>query len=74
MTAPAIGVFLPTMSRPREALGDVGAAARQVEDFGFESAWVVDQLVAGTGVPFVDRTVALSAAAGRRAASGSPTA
>jgi alkanesulfonate monooxygenase SsuD/methylene tetrahydromethanopterin reductase-like flavin-dependent oxidoreductase (luciferase family) len=40
------------------------AAARHAEEFGFESAWVVDQLIAGTGLPFVDSTVALSAAAG----------
>jgi alkanesulfonate monooxygenase SsuD/methylene tetrahydromethanopterin reductase-like flavin-dependent oxidoreductase (luciferase family) len=57
-------VFLPTMSRRGQALGDIAAAARQVEDFGFESAWAVDQLVAGTGVPMLDSTVALSAAAG----------
>ena len=64
MAAPAIGVFLPTMSRRGQALGDIGAVARQVEDFGFESAWAVDQLVAGTGVPIIESTVALSAAAG----------
>ena len=64
MAAPAIGVFLPTMSARGEAVTDVVAAARQVEDLGFESAWAVDQLIAGTGVPFVDSTVALSAAAG----------
>ncbi|HEY8524978.1 MAG TPA: LLM class flavin-dependent oxidoreductase [Acidimicrobiales bacterium] len=61
---PAIGVFLPTMSERGEALADVVAAARQAEELGFESVWAVDQLVAGTGVPFVDSTVALSAAAG----------
>ena len=64
MAAPAIGVFLPTMSERDEAVPDVVAAARHVEDLGFESAWAVDQLVAGTGVPFVDSTVALAAAAG----------
>jgi alkanesulfonate monooxygenase SsuD/methylene tetrahydromethanopterin reductase-like flavin-dependent oxidoreductase (luciferase family) len=64
MAAPAIGVFLPTMSGRGEALTDIVAAARQAEALAFESAWVVDQLVAGTGVPFVDSTVALSAAAG----------
>jgi alkanesulfonate monooxygenase SsuD/methylene tetrahydromethanopterin reductase-like flavin-dependent oxidoreductase (luciferase family) len=64
MTAPAIGVFLPTMSERGEVVADVVAAARQAEDLGFESAWVVDQLVAGTGVPFIDSTVALSAVAG----------
>lgn len=64
MTAPAIGVFLPTMREHGEPLPDVAAAARRAEALGFESAWVVDQLVAGTGVPFVDSTVALAAAAG----------
>lgn len=64
MATPAIGVFLPTMAERGEPLADVVAAARQAEDLGFESAWVVDQLVAGTGVPVVDSTVALSAAAG----------
>jgi alkanesulfonate monooxygenase SsuD/methylene tetrahydromethanopterin reductase-like flavin-dependent oxidoreductase (luciferase family) len=63
MAAPAIGVFLPTMSERGEALPDVSRAARHVEDLGFESAWAVDQLVAGTGVPFVESTVALSVAA-----------
>lgn len=64
MTAPAIGVFLPTMREHGEPLPDVAAAARRAEALGFESGWVVDQLVAGTGVPFVDSTVALAAAAG----------
>ena len=64
MPSPAIGVFLPTMGERGENLTDVVTAARQTEDLGFESAWVVDQLVAGTGVPFIDSTVALSAAAG----------
>jgi alkanesulfonate monooxygenase SsuD/methylene tetrahydromethanopterin reductase-like flavin-dependent oxidoreductase (luciferase family) len=64
MAAPAIGVFLPTMSEPGEAVPDLVAAARQAEDLGFESTWVVDQLIAGTGVPFIDSTVALSAVAG----------
>jgi alkanesulfonate monooxygenase SsuD/methylene tetrahydromethanopterin reductase-like flavin-dependent oxidoreductase (luciferase family) len=64
MAAPAIGVFLPTMSERSDSPGDVVAAARHAEDLGFESAWVVDQLIAGTGVPFVDSTVALGAAAG----------
>jgi alkanesulfonate monooxygenase SsuD/methylene tetrahydromethanopterin reductase-like flavin-dependent oxidoreductase (luciferase family) len=41
----------------------VVAAARHAEALGFESAWAVDQLVAGTGAPFLDSTVALAAAA-----------
>jgi alkanesulfonate monooxygenase SsuD/methylene tetrahydromethanopterin reductase-like flavin-dependent oxidoreductase (luciferase family) len=60
----AIGVFLPTMSERHEPLADVVAAARQAEALGFESVWAVDQLVSGTGVPIIDSTVALSAAAG----------
>jgi alkanesulfonate monooxygenase SsuD/methylene tetrahydromethanopterin reductase-like flavin-dependent oxidoreductase (luciferase family) len=52
------------MAEPGEPLPDVAAAARRAEALGFESAWVVDQLVAGTGTPFVDSTVALAAAAG----------
>jgi alkanesulfonate monooxygenase SsuD/methylene tetrahydromethanopterin reductase-like flavin-dependent oxidoreductase (luciferase family) len=64
MDGPAIGVFLPTMSERTGTPGDVAAAARHAEDLGFESVWVVDQLVAGTGVPVVDSTVALAAAAG----------
>jgi len=63
MTIPSIGVMLPTMSERDEPLADVATAARRAEELGFESAWAVDQLVAGTGVPFVDSTVALAAAA-----------
>ena len=47
MAAPAIGVFLPTMTDRDDAPPDVVAAARHAEDLGFESAWVVDQLIAG---------------------------
>ena len=64
MAAPAIGVFLPTMTERGAAPPDIAAAARHAEDLGFESAWAVDQLIAGTGVPLVDSTVALAAAAG----------
>jgi alkanesulfonate monooxygenase SsuD/methylene tetrahydromethanopterin reductase-like flavin-dependent oxidoreductase (luciferase family) len=39
------------------------AAARHAEALGLESVWVVDQLVAGNGVPFLDSTVALATAA-----------
>jgi len=60
---PAIGILLPTVSGRGEAPGDVTAAARHAEDLGFESAWVVDQLVAGTGVPVLDSGIALAAAA-----------
>jgi alkanesulfonate monooxygenase SsuD/methylene tetrahydromethanopterin reductase-like flavin-dependent oxidoreductase (luciferase family) len=64
MAAPSIGVFLPTMSEPGTKLADVVGAARLAESLGFESVWAVDQLVAGTGAPFVDATVALAGAAG----------
>lgn len=63
MTAPKIGVFLPTMWEHGDAPVDVAAAARHIEDLGLDSAWAVDQLVAGTGVPFTDSTVALATAA-----------
>jgi alkanesulfonate monooxygenase SsuD/methylene tetrahydromethanopterin reductase-like flavin-dependent oxidoreductase (luciferase family) len=59
-----LGVFLPTMTEPGRLPPDPAEAARHAEDLGFESAWVVDQLVAGTGAPFIESIVALSAAAG----------
>ena len=64
MDIPQIGVFLPTMSAPDSRPGNVVAAARHAEELGFESVWVVDQLVAGTGAPLVDSMIALGAAAG----------
>lgn len=64
MPGPDIGVFLPSMSRPGEFPGNIAAAARYAEDLGLESVWAVDQLIAGTGTPLIDSTVALSAAAG----------
>ncbi|HEX4226659.1 MAG TPA: LLM class flavin-dependent oxidoreductase [Pseudonocardiaceae bacterium] len=57
-----VGVLLPTMSA-NGSPGDVVAAARQAEDAGLDSVWVVDQLVAGTGVPVLDSLTALAAAA-----------
>jgi alkanesulfonate monooxygenase SsuD/methylene tetrahydromethanopterin reductase-like flavin-dependent oxidoreductase (luciferase family) len=64
MPAPPVGVILPSMSdRPDEPVGDVAATARHADDLGFESVWVVDQLVAGTGVPVLDSVVALTTAA-----------
>lgn len=63
MTTLNIGVFLPSMSAPGHMPGDMRAAARHAEDLGLESVWVVDQLVAGTGAPFLDSTVALTTAA-----------
>jgi alkanesulfonate monooxygenase SsuD/methylene tetrahydromethanopterin reductase-like flavin-dependent oxidoreductase (luciferase family) len=51
------------MSKPGELPGDLAAAARHAEDLGLESVWAVDQLIACTGTPLIDSTVALSAAA-----------
>jgi alkanesulfonate monooxygenase SsuD/methylene tetrahydromethanopterin reductase-like flavin-dependent oxidoreductase (luciferase family) len=62
--APDIGVFLPSMSGPKDQPGDMVTSARHAEDLGLESAWVVDQLVAGTGAPFIESVVSLAAAAG----------
>jgi alkanesulfonate monooxygenase SsuD/methylene tetrahydromethanopterin reductase-like flavin-dependent oxidoreductase (luciferase family) len=61
--APDLGIFLPTMSASGSRPGDVAAAARRAEALGFESVWVVDQLVGGTGVPLLDSGMALAAAA-----------
>jgi alkanesulfonate monooxygenase SsuD/methylene tetrahydromethanopterin reductase-like flavin-dependent oxidoreductase (luciferase family) len=58
-----IGVVLPTVSERDRSPGDVAAAARHAEALGFESVWVVDQLVAGTGLPLLDSLMSLSAAA-----------
>ena len=67
MNVPQIGVFLPTMSAPDSEPGDVVAAARHAEDLGFESAWAVDQLVAGNGTPILDSMITLAAVAGSTA-------
>ncbi|WP_280415743.1 LLM class flavin-dependent oxidoreductase [Nocardia carnea] len=58
-----IGLMLPTMSEKDRSPGDIVAAARYAEDLGFESVWVVDQLIAGTGAPLLDSITALAAAA-----------
>ncbi|WP_052810260.1 LLM class flavin-dependent oxidoreductase [Streptomonospora alba] len=63
MTGLDVGVFLPTMTDGRAPVADVAAAARHAEGLGFESAWVVDQLIAGEGVPVLDSIVSLAAAA-----------
>jgi alkanesulfonate monooxygenase SsuD/methylene tetrahydromethanopterin reductase-like flavin-dependent oxidoreductase (luciferase family) len=64
MSAPAVGVFLPTLAERGEPVADVVAAARHAEDLGFDSVWAVDQLVGGTGVPILDSATVLAAAAG----------
>jgi alkanesulfonate monooxygenase SsuD/methylene tetrahydromethanopterin reductase-like flavin-dependent oxidoreductase (luciferase family) len=58
-----LGVFLPTMTARGGSPGNVMAAARHAEDLGFESVWVIDQLIAGTGVPFLESMTSLAAAA-----------
>jgi alkanesulfonate monooxygenase SsuD/methylene tetrahydromethanopterin reductase-like flavin-dependent oxidoreductase (luciferase family) len=58
-----LGVVLPSMSRRDGRPGDIPVLARHAEALGFESAWVVDQLVAGTGVPVLDSLTVLAAAA-----------
>ena len=63
MPAPNIGIFLPTISPAGQVPGDIVAAARQAEELRFESVWVIDQLVAGTNMAFLDSTVALAGAA-----------
>jgi alkanesulfonate monooxygenase SsuD/methylene tetrahydromethanopterin reductase-like flavin-dependent oxidoreductase (luciferase family) len=58
-----IGVILPT-STPDPALetmGDVRASARLAEEYGLESVWSTDHLVASA--PMLDSTVALATAA-----------
>jgi alkanesulfonate monooxygenase SsuD/methylene tetrahydromethanopterin reductase-like flavin-dependent oxidoreductase (luciferase family) len=63
MNLPAIGVFLPSLSHRDANVADPIAAAREAEALGFESAWVIDQLVAGTGHSILDSGTVLSAAA-----------
>ena len=58
-----IGVFLPSLSDRKAAVADPVAAAVQAESLGFESVWVVDQLVAGTGNAILDSTLVLAGAA-----------
>ena len=58
-----LGVFLPTIGRRGEPLPDPVAAARHAEALGFESVWVVDQLVGGTGTPVLESTSVLAAVA-----------
>jgi len=61
-SASKVGLFLLAMTKPGEVPGDpteAGHAERQ----GFESAWVVDQLVAGSGMPFLESRTTLAAVA-----------
>ncbi|MCV7232919.1 LLM class flavin-dependent oxidoreductase [Mycobacterium branderi] len=63
MSGPKIGVFLPSISPAAEVPKDVIAAARQAEGLGFESVWVIDQLVAGSQMAFLESTTVLASVA-----------
>lgn len=63
MSGPDIGVFLPTLSPIAEVPVDPVAAARRAEHLGFESVWVIDQLVAGSQMAFWESTMTLAAVA-----------
>ncbi|HEU5474836.1 MAG TPA: LLM class flavin-dependent oxidoreductase [Actinophytocola sp.] len=57
-----VGVSLPVfLDRHGSAQPDIAGAARHAEDIGLDAAWSGDHL--STGAPFVDSTVALTAAA-----------
>lgn len=64
MAEPDVGVMLPTMSKDlRSVPANPAATARHAEDLGFESAWVIDQVIAGSLAPLLDSGIALAAAA-----------
>jgi alkanesulfonate monooxygenase SsuD/methylene tetrahydromethanopterin reductase-like flavin-dependent oxidoreductase (luciferase family) len=63
MAIPPIGVFLPTLAERGGPLADVVGAATHAEALGFESAWVIDQLVAGPGNAILESTLVVAAAA-----------
>jgi alkanesulfonate monooxygenase SsuD/methylene tetrahydromethanopterin reductase-like flavin-dependent oxidoreductase (luciferase family) len=63
VSIPPIGVFLPSLSDRNAAIPDPVAAAVHAESLGFESVWVVDQLIAGTGNSILDSTLVLAGAA-----------
>jgi alkanesulfonate monooxygenase SsuD/methylene tetrahydromethanopterin reductase-like flavin-dependent oxidoreductase (luciferase family) len=56
-------VFLPSLSDGDAVALDPVAAAVHAESLGFESVWVVDQLIAGTGNSILDSTLVLAGAA-----------
>ena len=61
MAASEIGVFLPDHERARRASPATSSPPPATPRTSASSrSWVVDQLVAGTGVPFLDSTVALA--------------
>jgi len=59
----AVGVFLPTLWRRDDPAPEPTTAALRAEELGFESVWVVDQLVAGRGSSILESTVVLAGAA-----------
>jgi alkanesulfonate monooxygenase SsuD/methylene tetrahydromethanopterin reductase-like flavin-dependent oxidoreductase (luciferase family) len=63
VSIPPIGVFLPSLGDRNAAIPDPVAAAVHAELLGFESVWVVDQLIAGTGNSILDSTLVLAGAA-----------
>ncbi len=63
MAIPPIGVFLPTLAERGGPVADVVGAATHAEALGFESAWVIDQLVAGPGNAILESTLVVAAAA-----------
>lgn len=63
MSIPPIGVFLPSLSHRNAPVPDPVGAAVHAETLGFESAWVVDQLIAGPGNAILDSTLVLAGAA-----------
>jgi alkanesulfonate monooxygenase SsuD/methylene tetrahydromethanopterin reductase-like flavin-dependent oxidoreductase (luciferase family) len=63
MPVPPVGVFLPTLGAADDPVADVAGAAANAESLGFESVWVVDQLVAGTGNAILESTLVLAASA-----------
>jgi alkanesulfonate monooxygenase SsuD/methylene tetrahydromethanopterin reductase-like flavin-dependent oxidoreductase (luciferase family) len=63
VSTPPIGVFLPSLSDRNAPVPDPVAAAVHAESLGFESVWVVDQLIAGTGNSILDSTLVLAGAA-----------
>jgi alkanesulfonate monooxygenase SsuD/methylene tetrahydromethanopterin reductase-like flavin-dependent oxidoreductase (luciferase family) len=63
VSIPPIGVFLPSLSDRKAPVPDPVAAAVHAESLGFESAWVIDQLIAGTGNALLDSLLVLAGAA-----------
>lgn len=63
MTGVDIGVMLPSSPSPGEPAGKLAAAAQHAEELGFESVWMGDQLIVGTGQPLLDSLTSLAAAA-----------